>query len=51
MQSSEEYMLNLKQWLRDTADLPLEEMNDFFTKRRHDYEETSHYLKKAAFLF
>ncbi len=39
MQSSGEYMQNLKQWLRDTADSPLEEMSDFFTKRLHDYEE------------
>lgn len=39
MQSSEEYMQGLKQWLRDTADSPLEEMSDFFTKRLHDYEE------------
>ena len=39
MQSTEEYMQNLKQWLRDTADFPLEEMSDFFAKRLHDYEE------------
>lgn len=39
MQSSEEYMQSLKQWLRDTADSPMEEMSDFFTKRLHDYEE------------
>ncbi len=39
MQSFEEYMQNLKQWLQDTADSPLEEMSDFFTKRLHDYEE------------
>lgn len=39
MQSSEEYIQNLKQWLRDTEDSPLEEMSDFFTKRLHDYEE------------
>ena len=39
MQSSEEYLRNLKQWLRETADAPLEEMSDFFTKRLHDYEE------------
>ncbi len=39
MQSSEEYMQNLKQWLQDTANSPLEEMSDFFTKRLQDYEE------------
>lgn len=39
MQSSEEYIQNLKQWLLDTTDSPLEEMSDFFTKRLHDYEE------------
>lgn len=39
MQSYEEYMRNLKQWLRDTADSPVEEMSDFFTKRLQDYEE------------
>ncbi len=39
MQSSEEYMQNLRQWLQDTADSPLEEMSDFFTKRLYGYEE------------
>ncbi|MCI9337072.1 MAG: class I SAM-dependent methyltransferase [Lachnospiraceae bacterium] len=39
IQSSETYMRNLRQWLRDTADSPLEEMSAFFTKRLHDYEE------------
>ena len=39
MGSSKEYMQNLKQWLRDTADTPLEEMSDFFMKRLDDYEE------------
>lgn len=28
MQLSEGYMQNLKQWLRDTADSPLEEMSE-----------------------
>ena len=36
MKSSEEYLQNLKQWLQDTADSPLEEMSDFFTNRLHD---------------
>lgn len=39
MQSSGKYMQNLRQWLRDTEDYPMEEMSDFFTKRLHDYEE------------
>ena len=39
MQSSGEYIQDLKQWLRDTAHSPLEEMSGFFTKRLHDYEE------------
>lgn len=38
MQQTEEYLQGLKQWLQDTADTPLEEMSDFFTKRLHDYE-------------
>lgn len=32
-------MQELKQWLRDTSDAPLEEMADFFTKRLDGYEE------------
>ena len=28
MKSSEEYLQNLKQWLQDTADSPLEEMSE-----------------------
>lgn len=39
MQSSEEHLKGLKKWLQDTADTPLEEMSDFFTKRLYDYEE------------
>lgn len=39
MQSTEEYLQSLRQWLQDTADSPPEEMSDFFTKRLHDYEE------------
>ena len=39
MQSLEEYMQGLKQWLQDTKDSPLEEMSDFFTKRLQGYEE------------
>ena len=39
MKSMQEYMQGLKQWLRDTADTPLEEMADFFAARLDDYEE------------
>lgn len=39
MKSTEEYLQDLKKWLADTADAPLEEMADFFVKRLHDYEE------------
>lgn len=39
MKSTEEYLQELKKWLEDTADSPLEEMADFFIKRLHDYEE------------
>ena len=39
MKSTEEYMQELKQWLQDTSDSPLEEMSDFFTQRLDDYEE------------
>lgn len=39
MESQEKYLKDLKQWLQDTADTPLEEMSDFFTKRLDGYEE------------
>lgn len=39
MRSHEKYMHDLKQWLRDTSDAPLEEMADFFTRRLEGYEE------------
>lgn len=39
MESQEKYLQDLKQWLHDTAESPLEEMSDFFTKRLDDYEE------------
>lgn len=35
----EEYMQELKKWLKETEDVPLEEMSTFFVKRLHDYEE------------
>ncbi|MBD5485305.1 MAG: class I SAM-dependent methyltransferase [Lachnospiraceae bacterium] len=51
MRSTEEYMQNLKQWLRDTADSPLEEMSDFFSKRLHDYEEHMSIWEKSYQIF
>ena len=39
MESKEKYLQDLKQWLQDTSDTPLEEMSAFFTKRLDDYEE------------
>lgn len=35
METHEKYLKDLKQWLHDTSDSPLEEMSDFFTKRCH----------------
>ena len=51
MQSSEEYMQSLKHWLQDTADSPLEEMSDFFTKRLHSYEEHMSIWQKSYQIF
>ncbi len=39
MKTKETYMQDLKQWLQDTSDSPLEEMSDFFSKRLAGYEE------------
>lgn len=39
MNEQETYLQDLKKWLHDTADTPLEEMSDFFTKRLDGYEE------------
>lgn len=51
MKSTEEYLQDLKKWLADTADSPLEEMADFFTKRLHDYEEHMSIWKKSYQIF
>lgn len=51
MKSTEEYMQSLRQWLRDTADAPLEEMSDFFTKRLDGYEEHMSQWKESYQLF
>lgn len=39
MERNATYMQDLKKWLQDTANDPLEEMSDFFTKRLEGYEE------------
>ncbi len=39
MKTQEEYLQGLKKWLRDTEEVPLEEMSEFFAKRLGDYEE------------
>lgn len=51
MESNEKYLRELKQWLHDTSDSPLEEMSDFFTKRLGDYEEHMSIWKKSYRLF
>lgn len=35
----EQHMRELREWLNETADVELEEMGDFFTRRISDYEE------------
>lgn len=51
MQSFDERMQNLKQWLQETEDTPLEEMSDFFTKRLHDYEEHMSFWERSYRFF
>lgn len=51
MKSSAKYMQDLRQWLQDTADSPLEEMSDFFTKRLDDYEEHMSIWEKSYQMF
>lgn len=46
-----EYLQELKNWLRDTADEPLEEMSAFFTKRLDGYEEHMSAWEKSYQLF
>lgn len=42
-----QYLEELKSWLADTADVPLEEMSDFFTARLEGYEEHMQIWAKA----
>lgn len=51
MKSREIYMQDLKQWLQDTSDSPLEEMSDFFAKRLDDYEEHMSIWEKSYQIF
>lgn len=51
MKSHEKYLQDLKQWLYDTSDAPLEEMSDFFTKRLGDYEEHMSIWEKSYQMF
>lgn len=51
MQSFDERMQNLKQWLQEIEDTPLEEMSDFFTKRLHDYEEHMSFWERSYRIF
>lgn len=51
MKSSEKYMQNLRQWLKETLDSPLEEMSDFFSKRLDGYEEHMSIWEKSYQIF
>lgn len=51
MESHEKYLQDLKQWLHDTSDSPLEEMSDFFTKRLEGYEEHMSIWEKSYQMF
>ncbi len=51
MKLQEKYLQDLKQWLHDTSDSPLEEMSDFFTKRLNGYEEHMSVWAKSYRLF
>lgn len=51
MKTQEEYLQELKQWLYDTADVPLEEMSSFFANRLGSYEEHMSAWEKSYKLF
>lgn len=51
MSSTEKYLQNLRQWLKDTSASPLEEMSDFFTKRLDNYEEHMSIWEKSYQVF
>ncbi len=51
MESHEKYLQDLKQWLQDTSESPLEEMSDFFTKRLDGYEDHMSIWEKSYMLF
>ncbi len=51
MKTQKEYLQGLKQWLYDTADVPLEEMSSFFANRLDSYEEHMSAWEKSYKLF
>lgn len=51
MNEQETYLQDLKKWLHDTMDTPLEEMSDFFTKRLDGYEEHMSVWEKSYGVF
>lgn len=51
MEPTEKYLQDLKQWLLDTKDEPLEGMADFFTKRLDGYEEHMAIWEKSYQMF
>lgn len=51
MKTQEEYLQELKQWIYDTADVPLEEMSSFFANRLDGYEEHMSAWEKSYKLF
>ncbi len=51
MKTQEKYLQELKQWLYDTADVPLEEMSSFFANRLDSYEEHMSAWEKSYKLF
>ncbi len=51
METKEKHMQDLRQWLQDTCDAPLEEMSEFFTKRLDGYEEHMLLWEKSYQMF
>jgi len=51
MKSQEKYLKDLKQWLYDTSNFPLEEMSEFFSRRLDGYEEHMSVWEKSYKLF
>ncbi len=51
VEARENYMRNLKRWLQETEDSPLEEMSDFFANRLDGYEEHMSVWEKSYRIF